>query len=311
MTKTNEVEARRFYREGMTYYNHENYEPAFDLLKKSADLGYAPAQAILGNMFMNGTATQVDAEKATALWSKAAEQDYAPAQCYLAICYITGCGTKEDESLGVYWLEKSIAQNYVEAYIKLSYFYFQKGDKEKAYDLLEEAVSLGSVSAKEILIKLKEDENRKGHMFTLDEKFLEELGLSELTNDEKDELLQSVYKEVESRTGERLTEGLSDDELDEFGCFVDHNELGMNGWFERNLPEYKEREDYQQFCMINQEASELAILSQYGAMQWLKLNIPEYPQIVSVVLEEMKQELRDNSETILENARLLRESEKK
>lgn len=147
-------------------------------------------------------------------------------------------------------------------------------------------------------------------MFTLDEEFLEALGLLELTADEKDNLLRSVYSELESRLGKGLTEGLSDDELDEFGYFVDHNELGMSGWFERNLPEYKEREDYQQFCMVNQEASELAILGQYGAMKWLQLNVPEYPQIVSAVFEEMKQELRDNSETILENAKLLRETNK-
>lgn len=155
MTTTNTDEARTLYREGMTHYNKENYKAAFELFTQSAELNFAPAQAILGNMFMNGTATQVDAEKAAALWSKATEQDYAPAQCCLAICYLTGCGTKEDESLGIYWLEKSIEHNYVRAYIKLSYFYFQKGNKEKAYDLLEEAVSLGSESAKEILIKLR------------------------------------------------------------------------------------------------------------------------------------------------------------
>lgn len=136
-------------------------------------------------------------------------------------------------------------------------------------------------------------------MFQLDEKFLDDLGLAALPADAKDEFLQHIYAELESRVGERLTENMSDELLDEFGGFVDQDEAAMDKWFGENLPEYGAREDYKQFVAANPDADPLAIKSQYGAMKWLQLNRPDYPQVVSSVLDELKQEISANRDAIL------------
>jgi hypothetical protein len=136
-------------------------------------------------------------------------------------------------------------------------------------------------------------------MFKLDDKFLEDLGLGALPEEQKQEFLRHIYSELEMRVGERLTDGMSDELLDEFGNFVDMNEEGMKKWFGENLPDYAEREDYQQLKSANPEAPENAVMSEYGAMKWLQLNRPDYPDVVAAVLEELKNEIRSNHDAIL------------
>ncbi|MCL2451743.1 DUF5663 domain-containing protein [Candidatus Saccharibacteria bacterium] len=139
-------------------------------------------------------------------------------------------------------------------------------------------------------------------MFKLDDKFLEELGLAALPPEQKQAFLQHIYSELEMRVGEKLTEGMSDELLDEFGYFVDMNMDGMNKWFGENLPDYADRDDFKQLKDANAEAPEAAVMSEYGAMKWLQLNRPDYPQVVAAVLEEIKNEIRSNKDAILEGA---------
>ncbi|MCL2280607.1 DUF5663 domain-containing protein [Candidatus Saccharibacteria bacterium] len=139
-------------------------------------------------------------------------------------------------------------------------------------------------------------------MFKLDDQFLEDLGLGALPPEQKQALLQHIYGELEMRVGERLTEGMSDELLDEFGNFVDMNMEGMSKWFSENLPDYTDRDDFKQLKEANPQAPEAAVMSEYGAMKWLQLNRPDYPQVVATVLEEIKDEVRTNKDAILSGA---------
>lgn len=139
-------------------------------------------------------------------------------------------------------------------------------------------------------------------MFRLDDKFLEELGLGALPPEQKQAFLQHIYSELEMRVGERLTDGMSDELLDEFGGFVDMNEAAMVKWFNENLPDFREREDYSKLRQANAEAPETAIMSEFGAMKWLQLNRPDYPQVVASVLESLKAEIIANRDSILAGA---------
>ncbi len=139
-------------------------------------------------------------------------------------------------------------------------------------------------------------------MFKLDDKFLEDLGLGALPPEQKQAFLQHIYSELEMRVGEKLTEGMSDELLDEFGYFVDMNVDGMTKWFAENLPDYADRDDFKQLKEANAQAPEAAVQSEYGAMKWLQLNRPDYPQVVAAVLEEIKGEIRSNKDAILAGA---------
>lgn len=137
-------------------------------------------------------------------------------------------------------------------------------------------------------------------MFKLDNKFLEEVGLGSLPDNQKKAFLQYVYGELEVRVGEKLTEGMSNEMLDEFGYFVDKNLDQMKVWFAANLPDYMNQEDFQRLQQNVGGVDEASLLSEYGAMKWLQKNRPDYPQVVAATLDNLKKEIFANKDQILE-----------
>ncbi len=90
-----------------------------------------------------------------------------------------------------------------------------------------------------------------------DDNFLEEMGLSAMPG--KQEFLSYLKKELETRIGERISSGLSEQQLDEFDNITDKAE----------------------------------------ATTWLENNRPDYQAIVEKTVEEMKNEIRANRERLL------------
>ena len=71
-----------------------------------------------------------------------------------------------------------------------------------------------------------------------DEKFLQEMGLSAMPEDQKQKFLDYIQAELEIRIGERISKGLTKAQLDEFDSIVDQHEISK--WLEKNRPDYRE-----------------------------------------------------------------------
>lgn len=71
-----------------------------------------------------------------------------------------------------------------------------------------------------------------------DEKFLQEMGLSAMPEDQKQKFLDYVQEELEVRIGERISKGLTQTQLNEFDMIVDPAEAA--NWLEKNRPDYRE-----------------------------------------------------------------------
>lgn len=99
-------------------------------------------------------------------------------------------------------------------------------------------------------------------MFQLNDDFLQSVGLGDMPEDQKQLFLQHLYEELELRVGTRLSEGMSEQKLQEFEDFIDAND-------------------------------------QNGAMQWLEANRPDYRQVVSEELEKIRQEIIASRDQIL------------
>jgi hypothetical protein len=97
----------------------------------------------------------------------------------------------------------------------------------------------------------------------LDDKFLEDVGLDGLPTDEKQKLLKDVYDTLEVRVGVRLTNGMSDAELDAFEALIN---------------EKQDRE---------------------ATLTWLKTQFPHYEQVVADELESLKAEIKAAQPQIL------------
>ena len=93
----------------------------------------------------------------------------------------------------------------------------------------------------------------------LDENFLQEVGLSAMPEEEKQDFLDYVKNELELRIGERIAEGIATEKLAEFDRINDPEEAGL----------------------------------------WLKTNRPDYRDIVTRTIAEMKEDIRANREKLL------------
>lgn len=137
-------------------------------------------------------------------------------------------------------------------------------------------------------------------MFQLDDKFLQDIGLGDLPEDQRKAFLQHIYDELELRVGTKLSEGMSEQQMAEFESFVDRDEGKVRGWFDKNMPDYASRQDYQQFASIAPAGTpEVDILSEFASLKWLEINRPDYRQIVAQELETLKQEIMSQKDAIL------------
>jgi uncharacterized protein DUF5663 len=137
-------------------------------------------------------------------------------------------------------------------------------------------------------------------MFQIDDKFLQDLGLDQLPEDQKQAFKEHIYSQLELRVGTRLSDGLSDAQLAEFESFVDRDAAKVQAWISQHVPDYQNDESYKQL-KANAPANidERTLLAEYASLKWLSLNRPDYQTVVSQVIEELKQEIRSNRDAIL------------
>jgi hypothetical protein len=140
-------------------------------------------------------------------------------------------------------------------------------------------------------------------MFQLDDQFLQDIGLAELPEDQRKPFLQHVYDQLEYRVGVRLSEGMSDAQLEEFEAIIDKKPEVVDAWVAQYAPAYQTEELFTKI----QTASGLAaddplVKSEYAATKWLEVNRPDYRDVVAKTLEELKQEIIQNRDAILGTA---------
>jgi hypothetical protein len=140
-------------------------------------------------------------------------------------------------------------------------------------------------------------------MFQLDDQFLTDIGLSDLPEDQKKPFLQHVYDQLEYRVGIRLSDGMSEAQLEEFEAIIDRKEDVVNSWIQTNAPGYAAEEVFQKI----QQASGLAtdnpaLKAEYAATKWLEVNRPDYRDVVAKTLEDLKNEIAQSRSAILESA---------
>jgi hypothetical protein len=137
-------------------------------------------------------------------------------------------------------------------------------------------------------------------MFQLDDQFLTDIGLADLPEDQKKPFLQHVYDQLEYRVGVRLSEGMSDDQLEEFEAIIDRKEDIVNTWIRTNAPGYAAEEVFQKIQQASGLAADSPVLkAEYAATKWLEVNRPDYRDVVAKTLDELKIEINTNRAAIL------------
>lgn len=136
-------------------------------------------------------------------------------------------------------------------------------------------------------------------MFQLDEQFLSDVGLDAMPEEQKAPFLQHIYEELELRVGTRLSEGLSNDQLDEFESFVEGDADKVDAWIARYEPNYEQQPAYLGLKEKAPGIDDARLKSEYASLRWLEINRPNYRDVVAGVLDELKKELSANREQLL------------
>ena len=137
-------------------------------------------------------------------------------------------------------------------------------------------------------------------MFQLDDKFLQDVGLGGLPEDQKQAFLDHFREQLELRVGTRLSEGLSDGQLAEFESFIDRDSEKVDAWLAANVPTYQEDQIYVQLkAGAPASVPESVVKAEYASLKWLGLNRPDYRDVVAATMDELKSEIIANRDAIL------------
>ena len=137
-------------------------------------------------------------------------------------------------------------------------------------------------------------------MFQLDDKFLEDIGLNDLPEDQKKPFLQHIYDELELRVGTELSDGMTDEQLKEFESIIDYKDDLITQWLADNTPNYYNDPVFIQLqtsTMI--DVNDPSLRAEYTATKWLEINRPDYKQVVGRVLDNLRKEVISNRDAIL------------
>lgn len=137
-------------------------------------------------------------------------------------------------------------------------------------------------------------------MFQLDDQFLADLGLGGMPEEQKKPFLQHTYVQLETKVGVRLSEGMSDAQLEEFESIIDRKEEVIVSWLATHAPDYQNEEVFVRLMQAsNLPAADPTLRAEYAATKWLEVNRPDYREVVAKTLDEIKQEILQNRDAIL------------
>ena len=137
-------------------------------------------------------------------------------------------------------------------------------------------------------------------MFQLDDQFLQDVGLGDLPDDQKQAFLAHFREQLEMRVGTSLSDGLSDAQLAEFESFIDRDDEKVAAWLDANAGNYEEDSVYQQLkANAPENIPESIVLAEYASLKWLSLNRPNYRDVVAQTMQALKEEIVANRDAIL------------
>lgn len=135
-------------------------------------------------------------------------------------------------------------------------------------------------------------------MIRVDENFLRETGLGDLDEMQKAAFIEEAQRLLENRIGEKLSEGLSLEQLEEFDGIMKKDKNVMIKALAK-LGDYRIDEVYQNLLKrYGVTEGTVDILSEYLSVKWIQANRPNYAEVSRQVFEELKQEVRASSAEI-------------
>jgi TPR repeat protein len=92
-----------------------DYDKALPIIRRLANIGWAPIQHTLGVLYAEGKGVAQDDFAALEWFKRSAEQNFPDAQYNLGVFYASGRGTPQNDKLGMYWRLKAAENDFAQA----------------------------------------------------------------------------------------------------------------------------------------------------------------------------------------------------
>ena len=138
-------------------------------------------------------------------------------------------------------------------------------------------------------------------MYQFNNAFLEDVGLSSLPEAQKASFLEYAQDQFETRIGEKMSEGLNEAQLEEFGKIADNDPETVQRLL-NEAGDYKNSSIYQALLNNGMEDGSIDTINNFVTATWLNKNCPNYVQILENVLNDLEEEIRSQKDMILANA---------
>lgn len=133
-----------------------------------------------------------------------------------------------------------------------------------------------------------------------DDDFLSEVGLSNLPQEQKESFLKQAKEELELRVGEKMSQGLSDAQIEEFEGIMKNDQDVIRKVVSELGNDFRNDPIYQKLLERNGVTEGTwEIIGEYLSIKWIQKNRPDYHDIVKSSIEELKAEIRADSSKIL------------
>lgn len=123
-------------------------------------------------------------------------------------------------------------------------------------------------------------------------RLLDDMGFAGYAPEERAAIASSLGTALQERVGERLTRGMSDRVLDEFGFFMDQNVPAICAWLDKHMPGWPASIEYAEHRRRHPDERGSAALASFGCVIWLQVYCPDYERVVNEELAELVAEMQ-------------------
>lgn len=125
-------------------------------------------------------------------------------------------------------------------------------------------------------------------MFELSDEYLSELGVMNMPEPGKSNLIKNIKSMIQSRVIIKLADKMTEekaDELERIGQSPDE----ARAWLTNNLPKFESSPEFEQFKSYISDGDPVTLFAQ---SKWFDVNLPAYPGVLQQTLDEVKLELK-------------------
>ena len=117
-------------------------------------------------------------------------------------------------------------------------------------------------------------------MQQIDEKFLDDCGLAALSLEDRGSLIDLLRDQLATSVGRRLSDGMTEEQLEEFSEITERNPRVVDGWLAQHAPDHGDDELFLKIAAENPDRFPADLRAEYAATAWLRLNRPDYRDVV-------------------------------